>query len=878
MSDGGPAQQQPSGEDETLDATPRELPDVAAPRPLQPGAAIGGYRIRARLGAGAMGVVYRAFDTRLQRDVALKLLAPLLPSDPEGAVRRRDRLLREAQALAQVRDPHVVTVYEVGEVREEIFVAMELIDGVDMRQWLEGGPRRTAEIVDVFIDAGLGLAAAHAAGLVHRDFKPANVLVGRDGRARVGDFGLARGIDRSAVPVEDPAGSDDGSSGSTTDVHTQTGVVMGTPYYMAPEQMRGAEADQASDQYAFCVALYTGLFGQGPFPRLGVQALADAKGRGAMLQPPEHANVPQWLTELLWRGLDPDPARRFPSVQALLQAIEHRRGRRRRRVRATLAVGAVTLALASGLAVGQLRPDDAASGVELVPLPPAVVVTGPPVLAFEPFVVPADESVAWAGDGLPNLMDEELAGREGLRAIPYFRFKTALSTVDSQRHASIAEAFGATAIVRGHLRSREQGYELAIELRALDGTVQLSRTVLTESGAGGPAPRDEAARAELERLRAALAHARALERAGRYDDALREADALVQPATATGDDRLQADVALLRGDAADCAARGDEALAAYATAAQAAGRAEAPAAAAIAIAGTMWVHALLLGQPEHAQPLEDAATAFAAMGHDAFATGTVARTRGAIAYRRGEWIAARDHFSAAIEAYTAALGEQHPTVAMMLMNRGAARRSAGDLDGADADLQRAEAIARASLHPDHPDVSVVLESRAILETALGRPESAFALQREVVAMRERELGPDHPMTMDGHVNLAAFAAQLHRYDEMLAHADLAIAAMERARAPDHPAFAAALMQRGEALAELGRAAEAIPTLERALALQADAPRVDRADTELALGRALRKLGRADATAHLEAARAGYIAAGKQDSLNFRLTEAALREP
>ncbi|MBX7078697.1 MAG: protein kinase [Nannocystaceae bacterium] len=442
------------------------------------------YELGQPLGRGGMGVVYEGWDPELRRKVAIKLV-----NVADVGSRGAARLLREARSIARISHPNVVPVYDVGDFaggpaaagdERNVFVVMELVEGEDLERWLAAGSRSWTEVLDVFLAAGRGLAAAHAAGVLHRDFKPANVLLGRDGRVRVADFGLARGIDRSVAQPEEPAAPDARSGATTSDVHTQTGVVMGTPYYMAPEQMRGVEADQASDQYAFCVALYSGLFGQGPFPRLGVQALADAKGRGAVLQPPEHANVPQWLTELLWRGLDPDPARRFPSVQALLQAIEHRRGRRRRRVRATLAVGAVAAALASGLAMGKLDGDEAAGGVELVPLPPAVVVTGPPVLAFEPFEVPPDESVAWAGDGLPNLMDEELAGREGLRAIPYFRFKTALSTVAAARHDSIAEAFGATAVVRGHLTAREQGYALTIELRALDGTVQLSRTVTAE--------------------------------------------------------------------------------------------------------------------------------------------------------------------------------------------------------------------------------------------------------------------------------------------------------------------------------------------------------------------------------------------------------------
>ncbi|MBX7083307.1 MAG: serine/threonine-protein kinase [Nannocystaceae bacterium] len=867
MTGSGPAAHEPSGEDETLDATPRELPDVAAPRPLQPGAAIGDYRIRGRLGTGAMGVVYRAFDTRLQRDVALKLLAPLSPSDPEGAQRRRERLLREAQALAQVRDPHVVTVYEVGEVRDEIFVAMELVDGVDMRQWLEAQPRRRAEIVDVFIDAGRGLAAAHAAGLVHRDFKPANVLVGRDGRARVGDFGLAR----ASVDVELPAG--DGVAPLHGEI-TRAGDIVGTPAYMAPELLLGAAADARSDQWAFCVALWEALAGSHPF-RQGDGGLDRLAAPGARGRP-----LPRSLRAIVLRGVAADPAARHEDLRTIVAAMQRVRARPRRMAIAA----ALTATAAASATLATLAREPAATAV--------------PCAGSEP---------AWAAVWNDARADRIAAAFAATNA-------PSAATV-ATRAAQIVDDYGArwrSQRDEACTAARVHGYETEAmfeqRTRCLDGALRELDALLTVFATADPAmvegalvavhqlppltrcadlralagesplPEDPQARAELERLDAALAHARALDRAGRYDDALRETEALVGPAAATGALRLQAEVALLRGDTADRAGRADEALAAYAAAARAAGRAEAPAAAALAISGTMWVHALLLGEPERARALEDAAEAFAAMGHDAAATGTVARTRGAIAYRRGEWLAARDHFTAAIDAFTAAFGEQHPKVAMMLMNRGAARRSAGDFDGADVDLRRAEAIARASLHPDHPDVSSVLESRAILETALGHPEAAFALQREVVAMRERELGPLHPLTMDGHVNLAAFASQLRRFDEMLAHADLALAAMAKTRADDHPAVAAALMQRGEALAELGRAAEAIAPLQRALALQADAPAVDRADTELVLGRALRELGRAEAVAHLEAARAGYLAAGKRGSLNDQVAEAALREP
>ena len=278
---------------------------------------MGRYRILDPLGSGAMGVVYAAYDEQLDRKVALKLLR-----GASNATDGRRRMLREAKALAQLSDPHVVQVHDAGVLEGEVFVAMEYVAGPTLRQWCEHERHAPAEIVDKFIEAGRGLAAAHDKRIIHRDFKPDNVLIGVDGRARVVDFGLAAGS-------EGPPDLGASVSAPFAPVLTQTGVVLGTPAYMAPEQFTGEPVDARIDQFAFAVALWEALFGQRPHAGKTMRALADAAGKGPPAVP-RAAEIPPRVGRALRRALQADPADRFADMHELLRAIEparHRRGR-----------------------------------------------------------------------------------------------------------------------------------------------------------------------------------------------------------------------------------------------------------------------------------------------------------------------------------------------------------------------------------------------------------------------------------------------------------------------------------------------------------------------------------------------------------------------
>ncbi|MCA9678315.1 MAG: protein kinase, partial [Myxococcales bacterium] len=289
----------------TVPARPRD-PVVIA------GDTIGRYIILARLGAGGMGVVFTAYDPQLDRKVALKLLRTG-SGLAEGEARAR--LVREAQAIAQLSHPNVVAVYDVGTADSgDVYIAMEFVEGETLTSWLGHWERSWREILEMFFQAGRGLAAAHARGLMHRDFKPDNVLVGLDGRVRVTDFGLARSvIDHVEELSKDRPRPDLAALRVTL---TATGAVLGTPRYMAPEQLRGATADARSDQFSFCIALYEALYGTHPLP--GDSVIEMVQHGAEPTPPPVDTKVPPSIGRTLMRGLSIEPVKRYSTMSALL--------------------------------------------------------------------------------------------------------------------------------------------------------------------------------------------------------------------------------------------------------------------------------------------------------------------------------------------------------------------------------------------------------------------------------------------------------------------------------------------------------------------------------------------------------------------------------
>lgn len=306
-------------------------------RPIQ----IGRFTVLRKLGEGGMGAVYAAYDEQLDRKIAVKVLRPSQNVDPHEGT---SRLMREAQAMARLSHANVVQIYEVGRDAGQVFLAMQFIEGTNLEAWIAEGGHRWRDVLSKYLQAGRGLAAAHRAGIIHRDFKPANVLIDGHGLVRVGDFGTARG----AEPAPGESGNFDGPGGSSLHQKlTAPGAAVGTPAYMSPEQYMGMGIDARSDQFSFCAALWEGVYGAHPFGGNERTVLLARALEGKFQEPPARKRVPPRIRRILERGLDAHPDRRFPDMDTLLAALERAS---RPRVPWQAAVGVGTVVVALGLA------------------------------------------------------------------------------------------------------------------------------------------------------------------------------------------------------------------------------------------------------------------------------------------------------------------------------------------------------------------------------------------------------------------------------------------------------------------------------------------------------------------------------------------------
>ncbi|MBK6917620.1 MAG: protein kinase [Deltaproteobacteria bacterium] len=325
---------------------------------LARGAMLGRYVLLGPVGSGGLGDVFAAYDPELDRRVAIKVLRAAGELEL-AAGDAATRMLREGQAMARLRHPNVVVVHDVGCEDDRVFIAMEFVEGGTLRRWLGDAPRSWTEIREVFLQAGQGLIAAHDAGLVHRDFKPANVMIEPGGRVVVLDFGLSRRVDGELADATD--GTDVGTASSSLlgRAVTEHGTLMGTPPYMAPELFDGGVASPRSDQFAFCVSLYEALYGRRPFVADTLERHVELVRAGLRSRDRPRREVPPWLHRVVLQGLAPDPEQRLPEMRAMLTALQHDR-RRRRRWLTGLAIALPLSSAAVAAAAILLRPEPTA--------------------------------------------------------------------------------------------------------------------------------------------------------------------------------------------------------------------------------------------------------------------------------------------------------------------------------------------------------------------------------------------------------------------------------------------------------------------------------------------------------------------------------------
>ena len=817
---------------------------------LEAGAVIGRYRIERLVGSGAMGMVYAAHDPELDRMVALKLIRPDRRSAGLEA-----RLRRESQALARLHHPNVTAVHDVGSIGGDVFVALELVPGETLRAWLDRGLRSWREVLAVFRQAAAGLAAAHAAGLVHRDFKPENVLL--DGaRAVVTDFGLARAL--ADGELREGRGLLDSSGDARI---TSTGLVIGTPAYMAPEQFEGKAIDARADQFAFAVALHEALYGERPFPGDSVAALWDSIRHWRMRPPRRGRRVPRGRRQGGGRGLARAPEARSAGMDLRVAALA---GPRRRTRKLAVAAAAILLGggVAAGLALGgagdgereicsgsrafgEVWGDDARSAVRS---------------HFASFEAPFADSAFAAVDRDLTDYGRRWADRR-TRACEETRVRgTQSEELLDRRMVCLDERLGdVRALVAALERTDRAGMahldQAAGRLPALAACDD--KKALLERA---PLPDQVGQRERIGQARRLLGQARALEATARYPDALALADRAASEAARLGYRPLEAEAQLARGSVLELMARFPEAEAALLDAAFAAEAGREGRTAADAWTRLMFVVGVKRAEYARGEEYDrHARAAIERLGGDAELDGQRLSHLGVIRFEQGRRGDAELLYLAAIERMSAALGREHEVIASLHDHLSDLAGDAGDLEEANRHsrialalrekklgpdhpalaapidaiagrlivagraaeamplLDRALAIQTAALGPDHDEIAVTLALLGMAETP-AHPDKAIAYLERALAIQETSLGADHPDTVLGRVNLGAALVAAERFDDALAQYDKAIAAT-RARHGDHHADVGTYYYyQGDAFRMSDRPREAIAAYNKALAI------------------------------------------------------------
>ncbi len=892
--------------------SPTHVDEQGPPVLLPAGSRVGRYVIDDVIGRGGMGVVYRAHDPELDRKVALKLLR-VNKARREDADLARARLLREAQTLARLSHPNVIAVHDAGTFEDQVFLAMELAAGETLAAWLGRAQPPQRRVLAAYVSAGRGLAAAHAAGIVHRDFKPKNVIIGDDGRVRVLDFGLAKPI---AVPDGDEPIT--GSSGqpvtdSSTDGLTRAGMIVGTPRYMALEQMTRGPVDERSDQFSFCVALYEALYGERPYAGQTVKALARNMRKGRLRAPARSARVPRWLRRILVRGLAANPADRYPSMTAMLDAIEGTPRRRRR-----LTAGAIALA-AAGATV--LVASQAGHTVNPCGDPRALL------------------SGAWDG---PRRAQVEAALAGGDR--PHAARTAALVGSELDRYADRWSALQHQACVATHVRGTASPRLYDLEMQCLnrrrdrlrdltevlstspDGSL-LDRAVQAVSELGDledcsdqallaadvapPAPDRANAVAALRRR---IDHVQVLRATGRYDDAITAINAAVTDARDLDYPPVLAEALLVNGMVRDASGDAHGAESALREAATAAATAHDDRRAARAWTSLLWNLGYSQQQREQVPIAQLAAeAALARAGDPPVLQADLDNTVGTVRYVAGDYDTARDRFERALSARQKldddskiagvlsnlglvyyrkgdyqraldlhkralamrekALGPDHPEVATTLNNLGIAAERLGQFDEALAAYRRAIAIREGALGKGHSSLAGLLNNVGIIYLRTQRPAEAVPYFERALRIKEATYGPDSPRVGTTLDNLAIALDGQDRYADALPLLQRSLSITQKALGADHPDAAYTMTTMGECYLGLGRRRDAVTVLERATALRKghDIPAADAAETQLALARALWPQDRARARALAKTAERAYAAGG--DATTHELADA-----
>lgn len=885
------------------------------------------YVVIEQLGRGGMGVVYKAYDTKLERTVALKVIR----SGKRGEKKARmGRLLmvREAQALAQLSHPNVIAVHDVGTVDNNVFITMELAEGLTLKQWVEHEKPSREEILNVMVAAGRGLEAAHNAGLVHRDFKPSNVIVGRDGVVRVIDFGLARApalgadvdpdgngshsLDSELEMVENsgtqyayasPARARGESLGAENpDEHlpeshdtlawsagdlssdsitpgkrllmsplTQAGSVVGTPLYMAPEQVVTINVDARADQYSFCVVLFELLYRVDPFRRESLEELRRIAGDGAGDLPEPERDVPQWLRRVVERGISSKPGERFESMEQLLQGLMSdpevaAQQRRAARLRAALWGAAAVVLLSAPAAVWyefSVRQSQLCQGAE------------------------ERISAIWNPKAQTKIRDALVA-----TALPYAKdtAERAAKFFDdyaAQWAAMYTNACRATQ-VRGVQSAEVMDLRMSclkrrlVEMGTMTGILGEADARVAEKAStalasltpvatcadvealqapqrGVEPPKDEETARRVEETREKLGEVRMLFETGKYKEGLELARHLEKQAEISEYQPLQAEVGIQLGKILAGSGDYESAEAALYEALRASRASKAGVVGAYAITELVWV--IGYRQAKHKEAL-----ALGRAGEVLFAVirGTSDRqwarllnNMGVVLDEEGAYDEALNYYRKALQVEEKVLGNEHPQYGATLNNIGLVYHAQGKYQQALKHLLMDLRISEKALGAEHPGTAATLSNIGFAHYALGENDTALSYYRNALAIKKATLGATHTETARTLMNIGSLLVEQGDHDEALEILQTAVAIREQTVGKDSPGIAFSLDEIAWVFTERGEYERALRTYDRALRIREKAlgPKHGKLATTLhGIGRTLLAQGRhAEAIAQLERA-------------------------
>lgn len=753
----------------------------------KPGEHIGHFTVIKTLGRGGMGVVLLGYDSRLDRRVAIKLIDPVLSRDPKV----RARFMREARALGQVNHPNLVHVYEVGSHEPHLYIVMEYVEGESLARRLESGPLPWREAVRIFHAAGRGLVAAHDAGLVHRDFKPANLLLGEDGRARVADFGIARVESSTESEIDLEASVRKGEIVETeteADALTDASTVLGTPAYMAPEQQARGRVDARADQYAFCVSLWEAIVGQRPFSGSRTKLLS-LKQDGAP-ELPVTVDVPRWLRRTLARGLSPRPQLRFESMGALLSTLAYERPRQRLVIGAVVGVTAIA---ATGLVVAPR--DSPCQGAD-------------------------DLSAVWGDDARSAVAN----------AFAKLTVSHAADTAEAVERRLDAYADGWRDMARDaceatHVQGRQS--DLALDLRmaclarhrsALEAAVEVLRDVDREVAKNAtrlvselprvavcgdverlskrvPLPDDDAMRVEAQRIAAEYEAAEVLQNAGQLDRARARLEPAIADARALGWQPLVARGLVHAVGILDSDPKAAEEAARAAIVAAGAGRD-------VRLEARAWRDLIFAigvsqGRPEEAESLlVGLHAAVAALGPDDPLIYHAVTVEAVLAYEVGDYPRAAELYRHARDKSGEFFGPDDPESFALENNLGTVLLFEGRMAEALEQFERALTLMKRALGPRHPAAAEHHMNIGVVYLEQGEHEQALEPLRRSIELLEEEPELNRRRLAVARTNYAAAVLASGDVDAADRIANGAEKELEAIHGSRHPTLAAALHLQG----------------------------------------------------------------------------------